>query len=139
MEIRKYKEDIDYERIIMLFKSENDWCWFLRDDIIIKHKKSLTESITYVVYVDAELIGYSRSIEDIESYLYVCELLVNKKNRGRSIGKKLLEQLSFDYPDHEILVMSDVDPYYKKLGYSIEGSIFKVSEHNATDTTSYKS
>ncbi len=127
MQIRKYKEDNDYKNIITLFKSEEDWDWFLGDDIIIKHKKSLKESITYVAYNDTELIGYSRSIEDIESYIYVCELLINKEYRGRKTGKKLLDRLLLDYPDHELLVMSDEDPYYKKLGYNIEGSIFKVS------------
>lgn len=127
MEIRKYKEDIDYNNLITLFKSENDWGWFLKDEVLLRHKKSLKFSITYVAYIDTELIGYSRSIEDIESYIYVCELLVNKKKRGNSIGKKLLEQIVFDHPHHEILVMSDEDKYYKKLGYKIEGSIFKAS------------
>ena len=127
MKIRRYNEDIDYHNIILLFKSEKDWDWFLGNEVIIKHKKSLKNSITYVAYVETELIGYSRSLEDIELYIYVCELLVNRKFRGRSIGKKLLERLVPDYPDHEILVMSDVDQYYNKLGYKVEGSIFKVS------------
>lgn len=47
MEIRKCQETTDYKNIVMLFKSEQDWEWFLSDDIIIKHKKSLKESITF--------------------------------------------------------------------------------------------
>ena len=127
MEIRKYSQNIDYNKLIALFESEKDWDWFLKNENFLRHKKSLSKSITYVAYVDAQVIGYSRSIEDIESYIYVCELLVNRKFRGNSIGQKLLERLLLDYPDHEVLVMSDVDQYYKKLGYTIEGSIFKVS------------
>lgn len=127
MEIRRYNEEIDYNNIVILFKSEKDWSCFLDDSAIAKHKKSLNESITYVAYVDDELVGYSRSIEDMELYVYVCELLVNKNFRGRSIGKKLLDRIFVDYPNHEIYVMSDVDPYYKKMGYKIEGSLFRVT------------
>ncbi len=127
MEIRKYNESIDYENLITLFKSEKDWGWFLENKILLRHKKSLNKSITYVAYEDAQLIGYSRSIEDIESYIYVCELLVSTFFRGNSIGKKMLDALVIDHPEHEILVMSDEDRYYKKLGYTNVGSIFKAS------------
>ena len=127
LEIRKYEEHVDYDNLIELLRSEQNWDWFLGKAVIGKHKKSLKESITYVACIDDQVIGYTRSLEDIESYIYVCELLVRKEFRGRSMGKDLLERLVLDYPDHEVLVMSDEDSYYKKLGYAVEGSIFKVS------------
>lgn len=127
MEIRKYKESIDYDNLITLFKSEEDWGWFLENKTLLRHKKSLYRSITYVAYEGSRLIGYLRSIEDIESYIYVCELLVSKVFRGNSIGRKMLDTLVIDNPEHEILVMSDEDRYYKKLGYTNLGSIFKAS------------
>jgi len=127
MTVRKYKEDIDYENLLLLFKSVKDWSWFLEKEIIPRHKKSLQESITYVALVNNQIVGYSRSLEDIGSYIYVCELLVAEESRGRALGRTLLERLVLDYPGHEVLVMSDEDPYYRKLGYQVEGSIFKVS------------
>ena len=54
------------------------------------------------------------------------DLLVNKSWRGFSIGKELMECIVTDYPDIDVLVMSDVDEYYEKIGYEKEGSIFKV-------------
>lgn len=127
VEVRKYCEKTDYDSLISLFKSEKDWDWFLSSEIMEKHKKSLGESITYIIFYKNEIIGYIRAIEDIGSYIYVCELLVNSKYRGKGSGKILLDRLITDYPEHHTLVMSDVDQYYQKLGYKREGSIFKVS------------
>jgi GNAT superfamily N-acetyltransferase len=127
MEIRKYNESIDYENLITLFKSEADWSWFLENKNLFRHKESLDKSITYVAYEGIRLIGYLRCIEDIGSYIYVCELLVSRIFRGNGIGKKLLDTIIIDHPEHEILIMSDEDKYYKKLGYTNVGSIFKAS------------
>lgn len=128
MEVRKYCEKTDYDSLIKLFRSEKDWSWFLSPEIIGNHKQSLHESITYVILHENEIVAYLRAIEDIGSYIYVCELLVNRTFRGKKSGKLLLDRLISDYPTHLSLVMSDVDPYYQKLGYKKEGSIFRVSK-----------
>lgn len=125
MEVRRYSEEADYTKMMALFQSEENWNWFLSEQRRGKHKKSLKESIVYAAYLKTELIGYLRAIEDMESLIYVCELLVNKEYRGRNTGKQLLERLPQDYPEHLIFIMSDEDSYYKKLGYPVEGSIFK--------------
>lgn len=127
MQIRKYNESIDHENLITLFRSETDWSWFLENKILLRHKESLNKSITYVAYEDTQLIGYIRCIEDIGSYIYVCELLVGRIFRGNGIGKKLLDTIIMGHPEHEILIMSDEDKYYNKLGYTNVGSIFKAS------------
>ncbi len=127
MIIRPYDESLDYNKMILLFKSEKDWSCYINDNAIDKYKESLKKSITHVAYIEKELVGYSRSIEDFGFYIYICDLLVHKNHRGKSIGKKLMECVLQDYPDYEIFVMSDVNQYYKKLGYEIEGSILRVS------------
>jgi predicted N-acetyltransferase YhbS len=53
-------------------------------------------------------------------------LLVRKTHRGKQIGKALMERVLKDFLNQAIYVMSDVDPYYEKLGYRREGSIFEV-------------
>ena len=102
-----------------------------------KYRKALEDSITYVALIGEELCGYSRSISDSGLFIWVIDLLVNKGRRGHLIGKKLLECIPFDYPDSDIFVMSDVDQYYKRLGYEKIGSIFKVKRiHDKTSTES---
>jgi GNAT superfamily N-acetyltransferase len=123
IEIRKYDDGRDYDELLEVIKSEGEeW----EEYISPKYQMVLEQSITYVAYVNKKLCGYSRSINDAGLYIWVVDLLVGKKHRGHSIGKRLMECLLTDYPNQDIFVMSDVDEYYEKLGYKKEGSIFKV-------------
>jgi hypothetical protein len=70
--------------------------------------------------------GYVRCREDDGFGVYIYDLLVRKTHRGKQIGKTLMEWVFKDFPNQTIYVMSDVDPYYEKLGYRREGSIFKI-------------
>ncbi|HOW23194.1 MAG TPA: GNAT family N-acetyltransferase [Sedimentibacter sp.] len=88
--------------------------------------KALKSSITYVVYDDAVLCGYVRCREDDGFGVYIYDLLVRKSYRGRQLGKMLMDQVCRDFADQTVYVMSDEDPYYEKLGYIREGSIFIV-------------
>lgn len=121
--IRKYNAALDYEKLMDLIKSEGEeWKEYLNPIYI----EALEKSITYVALNGGELCGYSRSLSDSGIFLWVIDLLVHKNHRGFSIGKKLMDCILNDYPDIDVYVMSDVDPYYKKLGYEKEGSIFKL-------------
>jgi hypothetical protein len=37
-----------------------------------------------------------------------------------------MECIVKDHPERTVYVMSDVDPYYQKLGYPREGSVFEI-------------
>ena len=128
--IRKYNPTLDYENLMKLVQSEGEeWKDYLKPI----YRKALENSITYVALIGEELCGYSRSLSDSGLFVWVIDLLVNKNRRGFSIGKKLMECILTDFPDIDVFVMSDVDPYYDKLGYEKEGSIFKVIRtHNKT-------
>ncbi len=123
IEIKKYDDSKEYDNLLDIIKSEGEeW----EDYFDPKYQIVLKKSITYVAYINNELCGYSRSIDDSGLYIWVVDLLVDKKYRGHSIGQKLMECLLTDYPNQDVFVMSDVDGYYTKLGYKKEGSIFKV-------------
>ena len=122
--IRKYHPVDDYDNLVTLVRSEGEeWEDYLNPG----YQKALENSITYVAYLGEELCGFSRSISDSGIFIWVIDLLVHKKQRGQSIGRMLMECILADFPDIDVFVMSDVDPYYEKLGYHREGSIFKVS------------
>lgn len=123
MIIRRYEANKDYQNFLSLIKFEGEeW----EDYLDPKHQTALENSITYVAYQEHSLCGYCRSITDAGLYLWVIDLLVDKAHRGRSIGKQLLERNNLDFPNRDVYVLSDVDPYYEKLGYHKEGSVFKV-------------
>ena len=68
-----------------------------------------------------EIRQYSKADETL-----LFDLLARKTYRGKQIGKTLMERVFKDFPNQPIYVMSDVDPYYEKLGYHRERSIFEV-------------
>ena len=123
--IRKYNRDLHQERLLEIINNEEDWD-YAEDHLIDKYRLALENSISYVATIDDIVCGYSRSINDNDLYIFVCDLLVDPKFRGNEIGRLLMEQVLIDYPGFEVFVMSDVDEYYRKLGYKLEGSLFQV-------------
>ena len=131
MRIRAYNKDEDEEKLMKMIEAEGkEWACYSDESVSDKYRLALDNSITYVAYEGDRLCGYSRSIDDCGFYVYVCDLLVMSLYRGRKIGRKLMECIYTDYPNHIIYVMSDVDKYYKKQGYKREGSIYEVTKEN---------
>ncbi|MFW6287617.1 MAG: GNAT family N-acetyltransferase [bacterium] len=127
MFIKKYKMDEDEFQLMKMLENEGEeWSCYTDVDKSEKYKEALKNSITYVAYEGDILCGYSRSLKDFDFYIYVCDLLVMPEYRGRNIGRKLMEYIYNDYPEHIVYVMSDVDIYYEKQGYKREGSVFEV-------------
>ena len=125
IELKKYTKE-DENHLIQLIKDEGEeWKDYYerKKDVYIKNCE---QSITYVLYDDASMIGYIRALLDLGFAVYICDLLVTKSHRGHGYGKLLMEHIRKLYPDLEIYVMSDVDPYYKKQGYEKIGSIFEI-------------
>ncbi|MCL2076207.1 MAG: hypothetical protein FWH15_07190 [Betaproteobacteria bacterium] len=54
------------------------------------------------------------------------DLLIGQKHRGKACGRLLMEKVCNDFPEDTVYVMSGIDPYYEKLGYVREGTIFVV-------------
>lgn len=130
MRILPYLPKRDEEALMGLLKAQGqDWACYWADEFNATYRQTLRRSITRVVYVDEVLAGYVRALDDFGFYIYVCDLLVDPAYRGHHLGQSLMESLIHDYPDQTVYVMSDVDPYYEKLGYFKEGSVFEVKLH----------
>jgi ribosomal protein S18 acetylase RimI-like enzyme len=125
MQIRKYNKIIDEDKIMKMIENEEGWD-YANEILSERYKVALETSITYVAYEEDILCGYSRSLNDLNEYIYVCDLLVMPAYRGKEIGRKLMECIYKYYPDQVVYVMSDVDGYYEKVDYKRIGSIFEV-------------
>ena len=123
IEIREYNPSHDYERLMEVIKSEGgEWEEYLASG----YQECLRNSVTYVAWMNEILCGYVRSIQDSGMYIWVIDLLVDKRYRGNQIGRKLLERAASDTCALGAFVMSDVDEYYEKQGYRKEGSLYKI-------------
>lgn len=125
--LRRYTPD-DERRLFSLIEQEGDeWKDYWGESGREKYKRALSTSITYLILENEKLCGYARCRDDDGYGVYIYDLLVDSAFRGREYGRMLMEQVCKDFPGEPVYVMSDVNPYYEKLGYAIEGSIFIVS------------
>ncbi len=125
MIIRRYDKTIDESKLMKMIENEEGWD-YANESLAERYKVALESSITYVAYQDDVLCGYSRSLNDFDEYIYVCDLLVAPAYRGNEIGRKLMEYIYNDYPNQTVYVLSGVDEYYEKVDYKREGTIFEV-------------
>lgn len=124
--IKPYTEN-DYDQLFLLIQNEGDeWGDYWKGDGRPKYEKALTQSFGYLTYENEKLCGYIRCRDDNGFGIYIYDLLVDKACRGREYGRLLMEQVCRDYPESPVYVMSDVNDYYKKLGYETAGTIFVV-------------
>lgn len=126
MEIKKYGKTDESLLFDLLVDEGDEWIDYHGPNGRDKYIKALESSITYIACDNTLVCGYVRCREDSGFGVYIYDLLVRKSYRGRQIGKALMERVCQDFPDQPVYVMSDVDPYYEKLGYRREGSIFEV-------------
>jgi len=124
--IRLYNQEDESELFSMIEREGDEWQDYWSGVGREKYRKALANSITYLLYADEKLCGYARCRDDDGYGVYVYDLLVDKCSRGNEYGRLLMERVCRDFPDDIIYVMSDVNSYYEKLGYEIEGTIFIV-------------
>jgi len=124
--IRRYTTEDDDLLFAMIEREGEEWTYYWRGDCRAKYQKALANSIVYLLLKNKTLCAYARCRDDDGYGVYVYDLLVDQNHRGREYGRLLMERVREDFPDNPVYVMSDIDPYYEKLGYEKAGSIFMV-------------
>ena len=126
MQIQRYGKADEAQLFALLVEQGDDWSCYFAPPGKSRYRRALLSSNTYIACDGPGICGYVRCREDDGFGVYVYDLLVKKSHRGRGLGKALMERVCQDFPGQTVYVMSDVDPYYQKLGYRREGSIFEV-------------
>ena len=124
--IRRYTENDAQELFSLIEREGEDWIDYWSIPNRPKYTAALRSSIVCLLFSGDELCGYLRARNDDGYGVYVYDLLVDRRHRGKAYGKLLMEQVCGDFPYDDVYVMSGVDGYYEKLGYEKEGSIFRV-------------
>lgn len=124
--IRRYEANDESALFALLQREGEEWKGYWQGTGREKYKKALDNSIPYLLFEDKELCGYARCRDDDGYGVYVYDLLVDKSHRGKEYGRLLMEQVCRDFPGDQVYVLGDNYPYYEKLGYAVEGTIYIV-------------
>lgn len=124
--IRRYEPHDENILFALMQREGKDWQDYWKGVNRAKYRKALSSSVTYLLFAEEELCGFTRCRDDDGYGMYVYDLLVDKNHRGNQYGRRLMEQVYHDFPGAPVYVMSGVNPYYEKLGYGVEGTIFIV-------------
>jgi ribosomal protein S18 acetylase RimI-like enzyme len=126
MFIQKYTTADENALFDMLREEGGGWSDYYEEPGRVRYRKALQSGIVYLLYVEEVLCGFIRCHEDCGFGVYIHDLLVRKRCRGNQYGRLLMEQVRRDFPNQAAYVLSDVDPYYEKLGYQNIGTVFEV-------------
>ena len=122
--IRKYTQK-DKEALFALIENEGDEWTYWQDGYRVKYEKALEECEVYLAFWEDTLCGYLRARDDFGFGVYVMDLLVDKAQRGKELGRLLIEEVCKHFPKDIVYVLGDVYPYYEdSLGYEIEGKVY---------------
>ncbi|MDL2225655.1 GNAT family N-acetyltransferase [Eubacteriales bacterium OttesenSCG-928-M02] len=124
--IRHYKAADATQLFSLLEREGEEWGEYWQDSGWQKYQKALEHSIVYVLVEGETLCGYVRLRDDDGYGVYIYDLLVDKAYRGKEYGRLLMERACVDFPHSPVYVLGDVYPYYEKLGYEAEGTIYIV-------------
>ena len=124
--LKKYTPEYEADLFVLIEREGEEWKDYWHDTGKDKYKKALASSAVYLVFEAENLCGYVRCRDDDGFGVYIYDLLVDQKYRGKNYGRLLMERVCHDYPNDIVYVMGDVYPYYEKLGYEEEGKIYIV-------------
>lgn len=115
--IRQYQEK-DFNRIQELNQQEG---W---NNLVEKNEETKVawkhSNVSLVAEAEGDgIVGYIRGFTDTVITLYICELLIDKKYRGKGIGRELLRYIHTKYPRTrmELLASSTSHTFYEGQGY----------------------
>lgn len=126
MEIKQYQQTMASSLHLLLVEAGEEWQDYYHENKWPHYQLVLQQTKAKVIMNKQQVIGYVRYVEDYGYGVYIYDLLVHPQYRGQGLGNKLMRSVKADYPTQEVYVMSDVDGYYKKIGYSKVGSLFQV-------------
>ncbi|MCL2353871.1 MAG: GNAT family N-acetyltransferase [Defluviitaleaceae bacterium] len=121
--IRPYMSSDENGLFAMIEREGVEWTYYQGENRA-RYVEALSKDTPYLLFEGDALCGYIRAHDDFGFGVYVLDLLVDKAYRGKEYGRMLIEQVCRDFPNDTVYVMSDVNPYYEKLGYGVEGTIF---------------
>lgn len=93
--------------------------------------KSIENSICYGVYNEDELVGFGRVVTDYATVYWICDIVIDTKYRGNSLGKQLMTSI-MKTKELEglfgILATNDAHGLYVQYGFEKETEKFMMKK-----------
>lgn len=113
----KDKSKLQIENIKNLMK-QTYWASDRAEEIIVK---AIQNSLCYGVFDNFNnQIGFARVITDYATTYYLCDVIIDKKHRGKGLGKSLIEVITNDEALknlHGQLLTMDAHGLYEQYGF----------------------
>ena len=85
-------------------------------------EKSIKNSLCFSIFYDKKQIGIARAITDYATYTSILDIVINKKHRGKGLGKRMVAFI-IKHPKikntKKILWTKDAEKLYEKYGFKI--------------------
>ncbi|MBY0413827.1 MAG: GNAT family N-acetyltransferase [Bdellovibrionales bacterium] len=82
---------------------------------------SISHSLCYSAFIKGNQVGFMRVITDYATFAYLCDVVVEKKSRGKGIGQKMLKEVLANPELKNVmwtLRTKDAHSLYEKFGFS---------------------
>lgn len=115
--ISKDKSKLQLDMVKDLLK-QTYWAAERPEETIIK---SIQNSICYGIFENnGTQVGFARIITDYATTYYLCDVIIDKKHRGKGLGKALIEFITNDVDLKNLrglLLTKDAHGLYKQYGF----------------------
>ena len=128
MKVRSYDALTDYDKILELIKQEKLTSLYKKDKNL--YKEAMSNSETFVLEDNGEIIGFARAISDFTYTTYIMELVAKDNFDKVEIFKQLLTKLEHLalHGNCNIICDSEVDEeIYLKLGFKKSGEGLRIT------------
>ncbi len=99
------------------FLSDSYWASERSKELI---EKTIMNSFCYGVYQEEEMVGFARVVSDCATMGWICDVYIDKRHRGKGLGKKLIVCI-LETPEFEnircSLVTRDAHALYEQFGF----------------------
>jgi Acetyltransferase (GNAT) family. len=118
IQISTDKDKLNFE-LIFNFLSSSYWG---KNYTFYSVKKSVENSLCFGMFFNEKQIGFARVITDYTRFAYLADVFIVEEQRGRGLGKMLLEYV-FNFPSLTevgkwMLATADAAELYAKFGFS---------------------
>ena len=113
-------EKIDFDALHHFLSKESYWAQNIPKVVV---KKGIQNALNFsLLSPQNRFIGYAKLITDKATVAYLADVYIEKKFRGRGLGKWLIQQI-MNHPELQnlrlwLLHTQDAHDFYKKYGFS---------------------